>query len=260
MSDDLPHPPRALLPATGRALAQVTDRILAVATAAKDEAERERFKALLRRHPEFLVRHLSDYHPLDAELIERLTNRWDRDIEYSYTDPLGQDLFYHQWNMWKNGLSCNKALPWSLDLIERFADRWQWGWPGLSDNPALPWSLDLIERFADRWEWGVLGLSTNPALPWSLDLIERFADRWEWGEYGLSHNPALPWSLDLIERFEDRWDFEGLLFLDLPIWRLLRRQDIIELMDALPALPNQENQPKPSGSTSELTDLEDDFL
>ena len=24
---------------------------------------------------------------------------------------------------------------------------------GLSDNLALPWSLELIERFADRWDW-----------------------------------------------------------------------------------------------------------
>ena len=28
------------------------------------------------------------------------------------------------------------------------------GEEGLSRNEALPWSLELIERFEDRWDWG----------------------------------------------------------------------------------------------------------
>ena len=40
--------------------------------------------------------------------------------------------------------------------------------------------------------------------------------------------------MDLVERFEDRWNFRCLSEINLPMWRLLRRQDIIELMEALP--------------------------
>ena len=47
-------------------------------------------------------------------------------------------------------LSANRALRWTAELIQRFADRWDWD--VLSDNAALPWGLDLIERFADRWQ------------------------------------------------------------------------------------------------------------
>jgi hypothetical protein len=61
----------------------------------------------------------------------------------------------------------NKALPWSLELIEQFADRWCWG--SLSSNEFLPWSLNLIERFVDRWDW--VRLSGNEAL--NLPLLRR---------------------------------------------------------------------------------------
>lgn len=46
-------------------------------------------------------------------------------------------------------LSTNEGLPWSLELIERFARRWDW--EKLAKNESLPGSLELIERFAERW-------------------------------------------------------------------------------------------------------------
>jgi hypothetical protein len=82
-------------------------------------------------------------------------------------------------------LSKNEALPWSLELIERFVDRWDWGF--LAANKGLPWSLELIERFMDRWDWGFL--AANKGLPWSLELIERYEGRWNW--WGISGNKAL---------------------------------------------------------------------
>jgi hypothetical protein len=69
--------------------------------------------------------------------------------------------------------------------------------------------------------------------PLDADLIERFADRWDWR--GPSSNEALPRSLELIERFEDRWSYEALSNVQLPMWLLLRREDIIELMEDRPA-------------------------
>ncbi|HNJ87171.1 MAG TPA: hypothetical protein PKU92_11355, partial [Agitococcus sp.] len=83
-----------------------------------------------------------------------------------------------------------------------------WDWKELSNNEALPWSLELIERFDDKWDWE--RLSNNEALPWSLELIERFEDKWRWSggiSLDLSYNEAVPWSLELIERFKDKWDW-----------------------------------------------------
>jgi len=131
MNDDASNPRYALVPAPERAMVKATDRLLAVASAVNDEAERERLKALLRRHPDCLVVGLSRRYPLDAELIARFVERWT----------------------WRE-LSSSVVLPWSLDLIERFADRWDWRFDGLSGNTGLPWSLELIERFANRWDWG----------------------------------------------------------------------------------------------------------
>jgi len=54
-------------------------------------------------------------------------------------------------------------------------------------DPALPWTLELIERFDAGWDWEAL--SDNAALPWSLDLLERFAGRWMAG--AARHVPEL---------------------------------------------------------------------
>ena len=74
MNDDASSPRHALVPAPERAMVQATDRLLAVASAVNDEAERERFKAFIRRHPDLLVKGLSCYYPLDGDLIEDLVH------------------------------------------------------------------------------------------------------------------------------------------------------------------------------------------
>ena len=69
-------------------------------------------------------------------------------------------------------LSLTQAL--DAALIQRHESSWDW--EQLSGNEALPWSLELIERFEDRWtgcdeeNWeeerkGLsLGLKRGPAL------------------------------------------------------------------------------------------------
>ena len=46
-------------------------------------------------------------------------------------------------------LSLTQAL--DAALIQRHESSWDW--KRLSENTALPWSLELIERFEDRWAW-----------------------------------------------------------------------------------------------------------
>jgi hypothetical protein len=50
-------------------------------------------------------------------------------------------------------LAANTALPWSIELIERYVDRWNWF--ALTEINSLPWSTELIEQFAHRWGWGL---------------------------------------------------------------------------------------------------------
>jgi ribonucleotide reductase beta subunit family protein with ferritin-like domain len=73
-------------------------------------------------------------------------------------------------------------------MVESFAKRV--GCEGLSQNKALPWSRESIERHKDSWDWRAL--SFNERLPWSPELIERFVDRWDWD--ALSDNEGVPWS------------------------------------------------------------------
>ena len=66
-------------------------------------------------------------------------------------------------------------------------------WRDLSENKALPWSLELIEKFEDKWSWiyhgsmsadesddRTTGLIINNALPWTLELIDKFKDHYKW--------------------------------------------------------------------------------
>ena len=125
-----------------------------------------------------------------------------------------------------SSLSRNEALPWSMELIERFEDSWNWEYGGLSSNKALPWSIALIERFVERWGW--LELSMNQAIPWSIALIERFETRWDW--FWLSLNQALPWSIDLLEKFKYKWSWSGLALVQ-QIFTALSVKGIEEVMD-----------------------------
>ena len=149
MSEDSIHR-TTLVPRAASQLAQVltAGRQLGIAAQLKDDIDRDRLIALLKRIPsERAIWWLSSSQPLSTDMIVRFEKWWNWDE-----------------------LSKNKELPWSLELIERFEDRWDWR--NLARNESLPWSLELIERFADRWNWW--SLSWVESLPWSFELIECF--------------------------------------------------------------------------------------
>ena len=170
MSEDSIHR-TTLVPRAASQLAQVltAGRQLGIAAQLKDDIDRDRLVALLKRiTSDDAIEFLSWSQPLSADMIARFEKLWD----------------------WRN-LARNESLPWSLELIERFEKRWNW--EELSENESLPWSLELIKRYEDRWEW--TNLSGNEGLPWSLELIERFEEGWRW--WMLSRNESLPWTLEL---------------------------------------------------------------
>ena len=167
MSEDSIHR-TTLVPRAASQIAQVltAGRQLTIAARLKDDIDRDRLIALLKRIPsKEAISFLSRSQPLSAEMIERFEKRWE----------------------WGE-LSKNKGLPWSLELIKRFEELWDWEL--LSMKKGLPWSLELIERFEERWDWTML--SMNKGLPWSLELIERFAERWKSHLFGMNATLHLP--------------------------------------------------------------------
>lgn len=147
-----------------------------------DGNKRKQVSEILERRSELFIGLISEYYPLNDDLIEKHIDRW-------------------YWNY----LSQNESLPWSIDLIEKFKDQWKWNY--LSQNKSLPWSVEFIERFKDCWDWYYL--SSNTRLPWSIRLIENFKDKWSW--HGLSTNEDIPWSVELIERFKEYWHWTSLI-------------------------------------------------
>ncbi|HRZ53802.1 MAG TPA: hypothetical protein P5284_11605, partial [Candidatus Contendobacter sp.] len=84
------------LPAAIERRTQITNRLLGELTSRDTEA-------FFQRHPEFFIKVVSLYYPLDESQIAR------------YSD------FLDWW-----GLSWNEKLPWSEAFIGRYIDRWEW--------------------------------------------------------------------------------------------------------------------------------------
>lgn len=88
----------------------------------------------------------------------------------------------------------------------------------LSGNSALPWSVDLIDRFSGKWDWK--RMATNTGLPWSTELIDRYLENLcfepitvggtEIEPGGLYVHHKVPWTLDWIIRYEKYIDFNAL--------------------------------------------------
>jgi hypothetical protein len=125
MDDTAADAGRSLALGKGQTLVQVMERARTITAGLKDDNERACFKAVLGRHPEFLVKGLSAHYPIDADVLEHFADEWD----------------------WP-GLSANSALQWSLELVDRYEN--EWDWEQLSRSSALPWSAELIDRFEGR--------------------------------------------------------------------------------------------------------------
>ncbi|RPD43771.1 hypothetical protein DNI29_23210 [Hymenobacter sediminis] len=103
----------------------------------------------------------------------------------------------------KLSLSQRTDLPWSIELLEEFADRWNWS--QLALNESIIWDEHLIDHFRDRIGFQSLCLRTD--IPWTPELIDRYADKWNWQL--LSGNSGLPWNRQLLKTYEDRWTWQN---------------------------------------------------
>lgn len=156
---------------------------------------------------------LNDIVPWSEDLIYKYVNkfdfyllsnneliRWSPNLIEKYFDKWNWGDYYHVNSIDKvpkNKLRYSKIFP-----IYGVPDAYEITVSyGLSANEALPWSIDLINKFSDKWKWDIL--SFNHSLPWNLDLIDIFIDKWDWD--ALCENDSLPWSLDFLEKYDEHF-------------------------------------------------------
>ena len=189
------------------------EKLMAIESKIFIQLEERLIKSIALNYPDLFIKLISTFYPLPEYLINMYKDRW-----------IWMDSNSHR----KFGLSMNKSLLWSMELIEKFKDKWNWY--DLSCNPILPWTVELFEKYKDKWnfhalsgnnsfpfsekiliqhedKWNWGSLSSNTSLPWSMELIEKYKYRWNWNfqQFSLSGNPSLPWSWQLVEKYKDEW-------------------------------------------------------
>lgn len=102
------------------------------------------------------------------------------------------------------GLSWNRNLNWSKELLEQFKDRWSWSFLTGSILGEYIWYEGILDDFSEYIHWS--NLSLNSEVPWSESVIEQYKDQLVWSN--LSGSYKLPWSAAFIEKYEDRIDFQ----------------------------------------------------
>lgn len=165
--------------------------------------EETRIYNLAERHPHFFLKLIREYYPLSEQIIDK----------YAFAQTFEPQL------RWGRGDAT-----------------------GLSDNKGLRFTLNLIEKYKNRWNWN--SLSSNKSLPWSNGLIEKYKDKWNWEK--LSKNESLPWSIELIEKYEQ--DFSGTDYIS----RMVRLWDIFEVNEKDGIPPQEEYDSDPYGAEAEL--------
>ncbi len=179
--------------------------------------------------------------PWSLELLEKYEQRWDwnnisnnQSIEWTaklierfdhklYFDTILNDNQINEGKYWHQksnyGLSSNKNVCLTEELIEKYIDRWNWSI--LSENEKLPWSVDFFNKYIGRWDWHKL--SGNNKFPFTEVIISTYEERWQWivstpkpyyegylYDLDLSSNEHLPWSESFIDKYAERWNWSNL--------------------------------------------------
>lgn len=110
-------------------------------------------------------------------------------------------------------LSKSKMLPWSKDLISKYASSWHW--KNLLQNDSIAWTSDLIEFFFDKienfsWEndfneiikinaWNGLLLNSNLKIELNYFYNKEINLNWKY----LSHNKGIQFTRDFLDYLHD---------------------------------------------------------
>ena len=48
----------------------------------------------------------------------------------------------------------------------------------MTSNKNLPWTMELLEKYADKWEWRKkfteFGISNNNSIPWDYKTLKKY--------------------------------------------------------------------------------------
>ena len=126
--------------------------------------------------------------------------------------------------------NCNGALPWSIELIEKFRNKWNWEL--LSQNHAVITNVvvreHIIKELFPYIEEKILAGFPDKKVDFfeeevnsNLSIINKYIEYQfnteteieqckviDWN--ALSHNTFLPWSAELIRKYIDKWNWVNL--------------------------------------------------
>lgn len=98
----------------------------------------------------------------------------------------------------------SKKHPFSLDQLEKYADRIDW--EELSCNRDVFWTIPMIEKFKSRLNWSKIARNMSEE-KLSVEMLEKFKDIWDWDEY--SDCGSL--TEEIVGRFADRLNWRKLI-------------------------------------------------
>lgn len=140
--------------------------------------------------------------------LENIIDNVNRNFEETFTKISDVEAFDTlNWDC----LSKNTDLPWSVQFIEKYADKFNWY--HLSWNETLPWSTEFIAQYEHLWDWKVL--SSNSAIAWNEDLIETYKDKLDWKN--ISENSAIDFTLDFFHKYKERFLNSNIYSIDIAI-------------------------------------------
>ena len=98
----------------------------------------------------------------------------------------------------------SKEHPFSLDQLEKYADRIDW--EELSCNGDVYWTIPMLEKFKSRLNWSQIARNMSEEKV-SVEMLEKFKDIWDWDEY----SDYGSFTEEIVERFADRLNWRKLI-------------------------------------------------
>ena len=104
---------------------------------------------------------------------------------------------------WKK-ISENESL--SMDILDKYADKLDW--EEISENHHIIWTLDGINKFANRLNWNCFSQYCPDHIINEVSL-QKFANRWDWK--AISNRDCFYNDWSLLEKFADKADWNEII-------------------------------------------------
>lgn len=116
------------------------------------------------------------------------------------------DKYADKINFEKLSESIYDNVQWSEELLDKYKDKWNWH--ELANNQNVPWNICWFEKYLDKSYLDYWGVKNNENLI-TLEFIEKYQQYLDW--YNICLNPKLPWQEEnLLEKWKDNIDWKGI--------------------------------------------------